>query len=78
MVELTNKLSHTLDSLGRQLGRRPTSQEIAVRMAVPEAKVHTILNLVKEPISLDIPLGEDGESCLADVIRDEHAADPER
>jgi RNA polymerase primary sigma factor len=77
MVELTNKLSHTLDSLGRQLGRRPTSQEIAVRMAVPEAKVHTILNLVKEPISLDIPLGEDGESCLADVIRDEHAADPE-
>ena len=46
-------------------------------MAVPEAKVHTILNLVKEPISLDIPLGEDGESCLADVIRDEHAADPE-
>ena len=77
MVELTNKLSHTLDSLGRQLGRRPTSQEIAVRMAVPEAKVHTILNLVKEPISLDIPLGEDGEACLADVIRDEHAADPE-
>ena len=77
MVELTNKLSHTLDGLGRQLGRRPTAQEIAGRMAVPEAKVHTILNLVKEPISLDMPLGEDGESCLADMIRDEHAADPE-
>lgn len=77
MVELTNKVSHTLESLGRQLGRRPTSQEIAVRMAVPEAKVQMILNLVKEPISLDIPLGEDGESCLADMIRDEHAADPE-
>jgi RNA polymerase primary sigma factor len=77
MVELTNKLSHTLDGLGRQLGRRPTAQEIAGRMAVPEAKVHMILNLVKEPISLDMPLGEDGESCLADMIRDEHAADPE-
>jgi RNA polymerase primary sigma factor len=46
-------------------------------MAVPEAKVRTLLSLVKEPISLDLPLGEDGDNCLADVIGDERAFDPE-
>jgi RNA polymerase primary sigma factor len=77
MVELTNKLARTMDSLGRQAGRRPTSKEVAAHMAIPEARVQTILNLVKEPISLDTPLGDDADNCLADVIADEHAADPE-
>ena len=77
MVDLTNKLGRTMDDLGRQLGRRPTAEEIAAHMAVPEAKVRTILSLVKEPISLDLPLGEDGDNCLADVISDERAFDPE-
>jgi RNA polymerase primary sigma factor len=77
MVDLTNKLARTTDGLGRQLGRRPTPEEIAAHMAVPEAKVRTLLSLVKEPISLDLPLGEDGDNCLADVIGDERAFDPE-
>jgi len=77
MVELTNKLTRTLDSLGRQVGRKPTPEEIAAHMAIPEAKVQTILNLVKEPISLETPLGDETGNCLADVISDERAADPE-
>jgi RNA polymerase primary sigma factor len=77
MVELTNKLTHTLDSLGRQVGRRPTAGEIAAHMVIPEAKVQTILNLVKEPISLETPLGDETGNCLADIISDDRAADPE-
>src|SRR6266480_2258469 len=77
MVELTNKMTRTMDSLGRQIGHRATAKEVAAHMAIPETKVHTLLNLVKEPISLETPLGDDADNCLADVIADEHAADPE-
>jgi RNA polymerase primary sigma factor len=77
MVELTNKLTRTMDTLGGHVGRRATAEEIAAHMAIPEAKVQTILNLVKEPISLETPLGDEAGSCLADMITDEHAPDPE-
>jgi RNA polymerase primary sigma factor len=77
MVEMTNKLSRTIDGLSHQLGRTPKVSEIADRMAMPEAKIRIILNLVKEPISLETPLGDETGSCLADMISDDHAADPE-
>jgi RNA polymerase primary sigma factor len=77
MVELTNKLASTMESLERRLGRRPTEEEIAAQMAIPEARVQTILTLVKEPISLETKLGDEGDNSLADVITDEHAPDPE-
>jgi RNA polymerase primary sigma factor len=77
MVELTNTLARTMDSLGRQAGRRPTTEEIAAHMAIPAVKVQTILNLVKEPISLETPVGEEADNRLADVIADERALDPE-
>jgi RNA polymerase primary sigma factor len=77
MVELTNRLNQTIASLGRQLGRRPNEEEIATHMAVPAAKVRTVLNLVKEPVSLATPLREDPDNSLGDVITDAHAPDPE-
>ena len=77
MVELTNRLNQTIASLGRQLGRRPNEEEIATYMAIPGAKVQTVLNLVKEPVSLETPLADDPGKCLGDVIKDEHMADPE-
>src|SRR4030095_16935857 len=77
MVELTNKLVRTVEGLVLHLGRRPSAGEIAAQMAMPEAKIQTILNLVKEPISLETPLGDEVGSCLADTIPDDHAADPE-
>jgi RNA polymerase primary sigma factor len=77
MVELTNQLTQAMSRLNRQLGRIPTLKEIAAEMAMTETKVQTILDLVKEPISLDAPLREDPDSCLGEVIRNEHACDPE-
>jgi RNA polymerase sigma factor (sigma-70 family) len=77
MVELTNKLARTIDDLGRKLCRKPTAQEIAAHMLIPEAKVQSILTLVREPISLDIPLGEERDHCLVDILRDDHSPGPE-
>jgi RNA polymerase primary sigma factor len=77
MVELTNKLTQAMNRLNRQLGRSPTLKEIADEMAMTPTKVQIILNLVKEPISLETPLRDDAESSLGEVIRDEHSRDPE-
>jgi RNA polymerase primary sigma factor len=77
MVELTNKLARTLDDLGRHLCRKPTVKELAAHMAVPETKVQSILGLVREPISLDMPLDESGDKCLADVLSDNDTPGPE-
>ena len=73
MVELTNKLTQAMNRLNRQLGRSPALKELAAEMAMTETKVQIILNLVKEPISLETPLREDADSCLGEVIRDEHS-----
>ena len=49
----------------------------AAEMAIPLDKVQVISNLVKEPVSLAAPIGDEAESCLGDLIRDEHSPDPE-
>ena len=77
MVELTNKFNEAVRLLVKKLGRRPALEEIAAEMAMPLDKVETILRLVKEPFSLEAPLGNDGENCLGDLIRDDHSPDPE-
>ena len=77
MVELTNKLNHTVVHLGREFGRRPTEEEIATHMAIPAANVRTVLSLVKEPVSLETPSYDDADNCLGDTIKDEHTPDVE-
>ena len=77
MVEFTSKLTQATSLLNRQLGRSPTLKELAAEMAMAETKVQMILNLVKEPISLETPLREDPDSCLGEVIKNEHSCDPE-
>jgi RNA polymerase primary sigma factor len=77
MVELTNKLTQAMNHLNRKLGHPPSLKEIAAEMAMPATKVQIILNLVKEPVSLETPLHDDTESCLGELIRDEHSPDPE-
>jgi len=77
MVELTNKFAQSVRRLSRNLGRRPTVEEIAVDMALPLERVNTILHLVKEPTSLETPISDDGENSLGDIIRDYGASDPE-
>jgi RNA polymerase primary sigma factor len=75
MVELTNQVNHTIASLGRKLGRTPDEEEIAADMAMPTPRIRTVLRLVKEPLSLETPLGEDPDSCLGDTIKDEYTPD---
>jgi RNA polymerase primary sigma factor len=75
MVELTNQVNHTIASLGRKLGRTPDEEEIAADMAMPAPRIRTVLRLVKEPLSLETPLGEDPDSCLGDTIKDEYTPD---
>jgi RNA polymerase primary sigma factor len=77
MVELTNQVNHTIASLGCKLGRTPNEEEIATDMAIPAASVRTVLRLVKEPISLETPSGDDADGCLGDFIKDEHTPDVE-
>lgn len=77
MVELTKKMNQIVTGLNGRLGRRPTLDEIAAKMAIPASRARILLDLVKEPVSLALPLGDDSDSCLADVIEDRHSPDPE-
>ena len=77
MVELTRKFIVAEHSLLSHFCRLPTVEEIAAKMALPLKTVEVIRQLVKEPVSLEAPWGEDGEICLGDLIGDDHSPDPE-
>lgn len=78
MVEMVKKFNQIVRYLSLQLGRRPTIEEIAAQMALPVEKVQMILNVVKEPVSLETPIGDGEESCLGNFVKDEHSPDPEK
>jgi len=77
MVEMARKFTAAEHSLVRNLGHQPTLEEIATETALPLKAVGAVRQLVKEPVSLDASMGEDGEASLADLIADHHAPDPE-
>jgi RNA polymerase primary sigma factor len=68
MIETINKLIRTSRALVQELGREPTSEEIAKRMDIPVAKVRKVLKIAQEPISLETPIGEEEDSHLGDFI----------
>jgi RNA polymerase primary sigma factor len=76
MVEIVNKLMRTSRQLVQQLGREPTSAEIAKHMDIPAAKVRKVLKIMQAPISLETPIGEEGDSHLSDFIADRAALSP--
>jgi RNA polymerase primary sigma factor len=76
MIETINKLVRTQRSLVQELGREPTPEEIAVRMAIPISKVRKVLKIAQEPISLETPIGEEEDSHLRDFIEDRGAVSP--
>ncbi len=78
MVDLANKFTRTAHYLNRKLNRRPTLEEIATEMGIPVEKVQSIPNLVKEPVSLETPISDGEETCLGDLVKDEHSTDPEK
>ena len=76
MIETINKLIRTSRALVQELGREPTSEEIAKRMDIPVSKVRKVLKIAQEPISLETPIGEEEDSHLGDFIEDTNSVSP--
>ncbi len=76
MIETINKLIRTSRALVQELGREPTSEEIAQRMDIPVSKVRKVLKIAQEPISLETPIGEEEDSHLGDFIEDRNVVSP--
>ena len=76
MVEMINKVVRTSRALVQELGREPTSEEIAKRMDIPVAKVQSVRKVAQQPISLETPIGEEEDSHLGDFIEDRQEISP--
>ena len=76
MIETINKLVRMQRQLQQDLGREPTTEELAVKMDLPVGKVRKVLRIAQEPISLETPVGEEEESHLGDFIIDRRVVSP--
>jgi RNA polymerase primary sigma factor len=76
MTEQVTKVLRERSKLSHKLGRTPETSEIATSVAMPAARVERAMSLVREPVSLDVPVGEDGEATLGDLIEAPDAVDP--
>ena len=76
MIETINKVLRTSRYLVQQLGREPSPEEIATQMEMPADKVRKVLKIVKEPVSLETPIGDDEESALGDFVEDRQSVSP--
>ena len=76
MIETINKLVRMQRQLQQELGREPTTEELAVKMELPVGKVRKVLRIAQEPISLETPVGEEEESHLGDFIIDRRVVSP--
>jgi len=76
MIEVVNKLIRTSRQLVQSLGHEPTSAEIAKQMDIPEAMVRKVKKIMRVPISLETPIGEEGDSHLGDLIEDRTKVSP--
>jgi RNA polymerase primary sigma factor len=76
MVETVNKLLRTTRLLVQRLGREPSAEELAQQMEMPLDRVQGALKIVKEPISLETPVGDEEQSSLGDLIEDQLAPSP--
>ncbi|HET9409032.1 MAG TPA: RNA polymerase sigma factor RpoD [Candidatus Sulfotelmatobacter sp.] len=76
MIEIVNKLIRTQRQMVQTLGREPTSTEIARQMDIPESKVRRVRKIMRVPISLETPIGQEGDSHLSDLIEDHAGISP--
>ncbi len=76
MYEQINRLTRTSRQLVQELGRDPTTEEIADRLGVPPRKVEQIIRVSQRPLSLEMPVGEEEDSYLGDFIEDDEAESP--
>ena len=76
MIETINKLACTSRQMLHEIGREPTPEELAEKLAMPIEKVRKVLKIAKEPISLETPIGDEEDSHLGDFIEDKNAILP--
>jgi RNA polymerase primary sigma factor len=77
MIEIITKLNRTSRTLVQQIGREPTAQEIAEKMGMSLEKVQKVFKIAQKPISLETPIGEEGDSRLEDFIEDKEVLSPQ-
>ena len=76
MTETRTRLNRVSRQIEQETGRRPTPEELAERLHMPLDKLHRTMGLAKEPISLETPIGQEGDAHLGDLIEDEDAVQP--
>jgi len=76
MIETINKMMRVSRQVAQEIGREPTPEELAVHLEIPVEKVEQILEVAKEPVSLETPIGDDEDSQLGDFVEDENAQNP--
>ena len=77
MVETINRLVRTSRQLLQELGREPTTEEVAARADLPVERVSEIMKMAQEPVSLETPIGEEEDSHLGDFIQDDNVMVPQ-
>ena len=76
MIETINKMMRVSRRIAQEIGREPTPEELAEHLDMPEEKVRQILEVAKEPVSLETPVGDEEDSQLKDFVEDENAENP--
>ena len=76
MIEIMNKLWRAQKQLTQELGREPTPEEIADEMHMPVSRIHALLKMAQQPVSLHAPVGDDGDVSVGDFIEDKTAENP--
>jgi RNA polymerase primary sigma factor len=76
MTEAVNKIVRTRRQIFNEIGREPTPEELGKKLGMPIEKVRKVLQIVKEPLSLEMPIGDEEESHLGDLIEDKDAIQP--
>ncbi|MDQ6956389.1 MAG: RNA polymerase sigma factor RpoD [Mariprofundaceae bacterium] len=76
MIETINKMMRVSRQIAQEIGREPTPEELAEHLEMPIEKVEQILEVAKEPVSLETPIGDDEDSQLGDFVEDKNAENP--
>jgi len=76
MIEIMTKLWRAQKQLSQELGREPAAEDLADEMHVPLSRINALLKMARQPVSLDAPVGEDGDVRVGDFIEDKGAESP--
>ena len=76
MIEIMTRLWRAQKQLSQELGREPTTEDLADEMRLPVSRINALLKMARQPVSLDAPVGDDGDVSVGDFIEDKRAENP--